>query len=367
MHLGLFCLMAQRERDKPARQIYAEMVEQVKFAEQSGFEIAWLAEHHFSNYCLCPSPITMATYLAGLTERIKLGTAVIVAPLYEPMRMLEDLMVLDNLSDGRLVLGLGSGYQEYEFHKFGADLSKSHAHTLEILDLIELAFTTQPLAYNGTYVRAPEETYFSVRPVQAMPEVYVAGMIGNHEVQSRIARSGYVPFVTTGWSTLEEIGQSKEKAAQGYAAIGVDATEMPFALQQYIYVTDDKKDALDAADHARYVRRVAMAMREQYAEVEGSYLKEHPARGEPPIEVIAQNALIGSPEKIAGQMIDEFQLLRPTHLSCFMSFGGLEQPRILRSMDRFAGEVLPLVEKELGPLDQIGIPVPEQRPLAAAE
>ena len=95
MHFGLFSLMAQRDRGITARQLYQETVEQVKLAEAIGFDIAWFAEHHFSNYCLCPSPITMATCLAPQTTCIRLGTAVIVAPLYHPLRMLEDIGMLD--------------------------------------------------------------------------------------------------------------------------------------------------------------------------------------------------------------------------------------------------------------------------------
>ena len=112
MQLGIFSLMQQRERDKTPRQIYTESVEQVQFAEALGFDVAWFAEHHFSNYCVVPSPVTMCTYMAGKTKRIKIGPAVIVAPLYEPVRLLEDLAVCDQLSDGRLVLGFGSGYPE---------------------------------------------------------------------------------------------------------------------------------------------------------------------------------------------------------------------------------------------------------------
>ena len=79
MHFGLFCLMTQRQRGKPPAEIYRETVEHVQMAEKIGFEIAWFAEHHFSNYCLCPSPLTMTSYMAGRTSTIKLGPAVIVA------------------------------------------------------------------------------------------------------------------------------------------------------------------------------------------------------------------------------------------------------------------------------------------------
>jgi alkanesulfonate monooxygenase SsuD/methylene tetrahydromethanopterin reductase-like flavin-dependent oxidoreductase (luciferase family) len=364
MHFGLFSLMPQREKTKAPRRIYAEMVEQVKLAEEIGFEIAWFAEHHFSNYCVCPSPLSIIHYMAGLTSRIKLAPGVIVAPLYEPMRLLEDISVADNLSDGRLVLGFGSGYQEYEFQKFGVNLGESKAIFHETLDFVERFLAGDPLRYDGKYIKAPE-TYFSVRPLQARPDTYIAGQVYDLELQKHMALRGYVPFVTTGWSTLDEVDASRQKVVEAYDAVGLDTDNVPFAAQMYLHVTDSHEEALDAADHARYVRRIAMSMREQYAELDGSYLKEAPARGEPSLEVIAKNARIGSAEKIAEQLVADIRRLKPTHLNCFMGFGGLSQERILKSMERFGSEVLPMVEKELGDLSKLGTPVPSAPALAA--
>ncbi len=84
-------------------------MEQVRLAEEVGYEIAWFAEHHFSNDGVMPSPLSIIRNMAPQTSRIKLGPAVIVAPLYEPMRLIEDISVADVLCDGRLVLGFGSG------------------------------------------------------------------------------------------------------------------------------------------------------------------------------------------------------------------------------------------------------------------
>ena len=364
MHFGLFSLMPQRDKSKAPRQIYAEMDEQVKLAEEIGFEIAWFAEHHFSNYCVCPSPLGIIHYMAGRTSRIKLAPGVIVAPLYEPMRMLEDLSVADILSDGRLVLGFGSGYQQYEFHKFGVNLDESKAIFNETLEFVEQFLAGDPLSYDGKYLSCPE-TYFSVRPLQDRPDTYIAGLVYDVELQKHMARKGYVPFVTTGWSTLDEIDASRQKVVEAYDAVGLDSENVPFAAQVYIHVTDSHEEAIDAADHARYVRRIAMSMREQYAELDGSYLKEAPARGEPPLEVIAKNARIGSAEKIAEQLVADIRRLKPTHLSCFMAFGGMSQERIMKSMERFGAEVLPMVEKELGDLSVLGTPVPSAPALAA--
>jgi alkanesulfonate monooxygenase SsuD/methylene tetrahydromethanopterin reductase-like flavin-dependent oxidoreductase (luciferase family) len=356
MHFGLFCLNPQRDAAKSPREIYQETTDQVRLAEQMGFDIAWFAEHHFSNYCLCPSPVTMATYMAGLTKRIRLGTAVIVAPLYQPLRMLEDLAVLDQLSDGRAVLGFGSGYQQYEFHKFGVDLKAGRDIFLETLEVAEQFIRTGAVEYAGKHITIPE-THFSVRLHQARPAIYVAGLAGDPETQARSARNGYVPFFTTGWSSLEEIRKTRDKAAAAYVAAGGKA-DAPYAAQRYVFVTDDREEALRAAEGARYIRRIAMSMRNQYARVHGAWLEEIPAPDEPPLETIADRLVVGSPERCAEKLAGEIAELRPTHLSCFMAIPGIDPKRILRSMERFGSEVMPRLAKHFGGLERVGAAEP---------
>lgn len=357
MHFGLFCLMTQRDPSKTPREIYAETAEHVRLAEQLGFETAWFAEHHFSNYCLCPSPMAMTIYMAGRTSRIKLGPAVIVAPLYEPIRLLEDIGMADQLSDGRLVLGFGTGYQAYEFHKFGVDLNDSRDILFETLDFVDAYIAGEPVSFQGKHIALPE-THFSVRTVQERPEIYVAGLAGDAAMQRRSAARGYVPFFTTGWNPIETIQKIRASAQDAYAEGGGERERMPFAIQRYIFVTDDKDEALRAADGARYVRRVAMAMRQGYGELDGAFLKETPAPDEPPLERIVEHTLIGDAETVAERLARDIELLQPTHMSCFMAVPGISQDRILRSIERFGREVLPKLEARFGDLRDVGVPVP---------
>lgn len=342
MQFGLFSLMTQRERGVSAREIYRNMVEHVKLAEQIGFDVAWFAEHHFSNYSLSPSPITMATCLAPQTSKIRLGTAVIVVPLYQPLRMLEDIAMLDVVSDGRAVIGLGSGYQQYEFHKFGADLGTSRDVLLETLDVIEQFLGSDRVDYQGEHIRVPE-TYFSVRPLQRRPEIYIAGLASDPVMQRRIAENGYVPIVTTGWSLLEQIAKTRDAITAANPGAGGVPGRAPFAMQRYVFVTDRRAEALEAAEGARYIRRIAMSMRNRSAKLDGAFLQEQPAPDEPPLEEIAARLLVGDAEEVAEKLAREIGTLQPTHISCFMALPGMPQERVLRSMERFGAEVMPRV------------------------
>jgi alkanesulfonate monooxygenase SsuD/methylene tetrahydromethanopterin reductase-like flavin-dependent oxidoreductase (luciferase family) len=363
MHFGLFNLMTQRDRGQGASEILSNTVEHVKLAEQIGFEIAWFAEHHFSNYCLCPSPLAMCAYLAPQTRRIKLGPAVIVAPLYEPVRMLEDISMIDQMTGGRLVLGFGTGYQEYEFHKFGVDIKQAREIFLETLDFVEAFLAGDPLRFDGQHIKMPE-TYFSVRPVQKRPDIYVAGLGGDPETQGRAVQRGYVPFFTTGWNTLETIAETREKVRQSYVAGGGRPSDAPYAMQRYVFVTDDKDEALKAADGARYIRRVAMSMRNRYGQLDGSFLKEIPAPDEPPLEVVADRLLVGSAETVAEKLVREIETLQPTHISAFMAIPGIDQRRILTSMETFGAKVMPALAKHFGDLGNVGVPAPRAKAAA---
>ena len=353
MHFGLFCLMTQRQKGKRPAEIYRETVEQVRTAEKGGFEIAWFAEHHFSNYCLCPSPMTMTTYMAGQTSTIKLGPAVIVAPLYEPIRLMEDIGVADQLSGGRVVLGFGTGYQEYEFHKFGRDLKQARSALFEVLDFLEACLTQDPVVFRSEHINLPD-TYFSVRMLQARPGIYLAGMPTDVEAQRRAVQRGYTPFFTTGWNATDAVQKIRNDVEQAHAQAGGDATRMPFAIQRYVFVTDSREDALKAADGARYVRRIAMAMRNKYGELEGAFLKETPAVDEPDLDEIAKRLPIGDPDTVAERLARDIEALGPSHISLFMAIPGLSQAQILKSMERFASEVIPRLERRFGDLRAVG-------------
>lgn len=354
MHFGLFNLMTQREKGRSPALIYRETAEHVRMAEAAGMEIAWFAEHHFSNYCLCPSPLTLVNWMAGQTSRIKLGPAVIVAPLYEPIRLMEEIGLADQLSGGRLVLGFGTGYQAYEFHKFGRDLKQARAALFEVLDMAEMYFAHESFAFDGRGVTMPE-TAFSVRPVQRRPAVYLAGMGSDAEAQRRAADRGYVPFFTTGWNPVEAIVKARGGVAATWAGIGADPAAMPFAIQRYVCVTDSRDEALRAAEGARYVRRIAQAMRGGYGVLEGAYLREMPAEDEPSLEAIAARLPVGDPETVAERLARDIEALNPDHISLFMGIPGMEQRQVLRSIDRFGSEVMPLLRRRFGDLAALGV------------
>ena len=356
MHFGQFNLMGYRERGTPIAQVLDQAVEQVKAAEAAGFDIAWFAEHHFSNYCVCPSPLLMVARCAGETSRIRLGTAVVVVPLYQPMRLLAEIGMADSLCHGRLVLGIGSGYQPYEFERLDADLAASKSLTAEFMEMLELAFTQETFDYDGEHLRAPQ-THISSRPANGIPEVWIAG--DSAEVHRIAARRGYVPFFAGRHHGSAYLAQARAKVADTIRAEGRDPNGMPLGIQRFMCVTRNRAETLSYVDNARHQMRLASALRRRQEMMDGGMVVEQPMPDEPSLEEMAENLLVGDIETIAERLIRDIVAARPSHLLFHLQVGGSDFGAAMETIERFATDIRPAVERELGPLDALNNPDPD--------
>ena len=102
-------------------------------AEPLGFDSLWGFEHHFTSYMLSPNPLQILTYFAGRTRRIQLGTMVVVLPWYHPVRVAEQVLLLDHFSHGRTLLGVGRGIGRIEYERLGVDQAESKALSIELI------------------------------------------------------------------------------------------------------------------------------------------------------------------------------------------------------------------------------------------
>ena len=134
-------------------------------ADELGFDYAWVAEHHFSNeYGIMPDVFVYAGYLAALTKRIKIGTAVVTLPLANPLRVAENAAFVDILSGGRFVLGLGSGYRKYEFDGFGVDFERRRDIQEEALPLLMELLHKKRIDHQGKYFHGKVDGAYELFP-----------------------------------------------------------------------------------------------------------------------------------------------------------------------------------------------------------
>ena len=134
--IGLFTGQVPPGSERTFEQEYREMLDLVRLAEALGFDSAWVSEHHGSSDGYMPSLLTMLAAFAAATERIRLGTGVVLAPLHDPLRLAEDASMVDQLSGGRLLLGLGLGWREEEFRTFGVPMEERVIRLIETIDSV---------------------------------------------------------------------------------------------------------------------------------------------------------------------------------------------------------------------------------------
>jgi alkanesulfonate monooxygenase SsuD/methylene tetrahydromethanopterin reductase-like flavin-dependent oxidoreductase (luciferase family) len=347
MHFGQFNLMGYRTPGSTAHELYAGAIEQVKAAEANGFEIAWFAEHHFSNYCVCPSPLLMLARLAGETRRIKLGSAVVVTPLYQPVRLIEEIGMVDALCHGRLVLGVGSGYQPYEFERFGEVLEDAVPKLFEFMEMLELAFSRDTFSYRGKYFQLPE-THIASRPMAGPPSIWVAG--DNLALQQMAARKGWTVMLTPRHASVEQLLAMRNRLAEVYASQGRDPTQVAIAPLRHVCITDKKAEAADFIDNVRHQIRLSQSLRFREELIDGIMLVEKPYRGEPAAEEFAKHVLVGDAHTVAERLTGIVRAARPKHMLLHFQAGASSQQTALRSITAFAERVRPLLERELGAL-----------------
>src|SRR4029434_6607482 len=174
MKFGLFQSVQLPEPEAQV-QYYQEALQQVRWAEQLGFHSVWFTEHHFSRHGIVPASLTVLAYLAGVTTSIRLGTAVAVLPFHNPIQLAEQAATVDLLSNGRLDLGVGRGYQWGEFHKFDVPMEEATRRFEEAMDVLTKAGTaTEPFDHRGEFWSVDGMTLHP-RPVQTPhPPLWVA-------------------------------------------------------------------------------------------------------------------------------------------------------------------------------------------------
>ena len=153
MKVGVLQFFGWRDRSVPLRQIYDMALERIVVMDTTGYDAVWLAEHHFSGFSVCPSVHVMGTMAAARTKRLRIGTAVSLAPFYNPLRLAEEVALLDVLSGGRVNWGAGRGFERSEFEAFGIAGDESASRFHETVDIVLKAWTNEKLSYEGRYYR----------------------------------------------------------------------------------------------------------------------------------------------------------------------------------------------------------------------
>jgi alkanesulfonate monooxygenase SsuD/methylene tetrahydromethanopterin reductase-like flavin-dependent oxidoreductase (luciferase family) len=193
--VGLFGMQTHQELPYTHPQLYKNTLEQVKLAEKVNFDSTWISEHHFLDDGYCPSPAVTAAAMAAVTSRIRIGSAGIILPLHNPLKVAEDAAVVDNISGGRFDLGVVLGYRKEEYDGMGVPMRQRPSRMDEGIEVLEKALTGEKFSYDGMRYKY-ENAKLTPKPVQNPIPLYVGAF--EEPAIRRAGRFGYPLLIGPG-------------------------------------------------------------------------------------------------------------------------------------------------------------------------
>lgn len=311
-----------------------ELVEQAELCEAVGFDGFYFTEHHQQEDGYLPSPVLMAGMIGMRTRRIKVGTCVLLAPLYHPVRLAEDIAVVDQATRGRMVAAVGIAYQPHDFDAFGVPIKQRAGRTEECVEVLRQAWTGQPFSYPSRY-HTIEDVRVTPRPYQAGgPPIWMAGW-----VPAGLERAGRMG---DGWiaDPIQSLPVIKDYATQ-YRAEAKKHGRKPYVVLMRDCVIGDswascvEKSAPTMITHRWYYHYGAY--------VKDDYLKAVKTPDDLSFELAAKDRLIaGSPAQCLEQLLMWKEAIQPDYVMLRMRQpGGPPQAEALADIRLFGEQVIP--------------------------
>jgi alkanesulfonate monooxygenase SsuD/methylene tetrahydromethanopterin reductase-like flavin-dependent oxidoreductase (luciferase family) len=225
---GILQFFSWPERRVALPTVYQRALQRIEIMDRTGYDAVWLTEHHFTDYSVCPSIPVLGTYAAARTKNLRIGTAVCLAAFYHPLRLAEEVALLDILSGGRVNWGAGRGYDLNEFRTFGVPFEESYARFREAVDIVVRAWTSERLTYRGKFFAFDNVEVLPKPLQQPHPPVWTAAASpGSIEWA---ASSGH-SILMDPHATHAELGEKREfyqykLEENGYA---IEGREIPMA------------------------------------------------------------------------------------------------------------------------------------------
>jgi len=306
-------------------QLYRQVMRQCELSEELGYDTFFCAEHHFHEYGVVPDPAVMLSALAQRTRRIRLGTAISILTFHDPRRIAETYAMLDMMSGGRFVFGVGSGYLAHEFQGYDRDPAQKRDRFNENLDLVKRLLAGETLAYQGSFSKS-EKVALNVRPHEGrVPPIYVAVLA--REAAYHVGKQGNriftVPYASC--KDFADIGTMMAEFRKGRAEAGFapDDDDHVFTLHTHVARTDEEARAQCKEAYDLYVDTRLYAKKHLYEDILANGI-----------------CLFGSVDTVVAKM-RRLRAMGVRHVATLQNFGALAPERVERSMTLFAREVMP--------------------------
>jgi alkanesulfonate monooxygenase SsuD/methylene tetrahydromethanopterin reductase-like flavin-dependent oxidoreductase (luciferase family) len=354
MHVGYSLAFQNLENRWSDHEVYERELRLADLAVDLGFESIWAVEHHFTSYLVSPDPVQLLTWLGARHPHIRLGTQVVVLPWHEPVRCAEQIALLDNLSDGRLILGLGRGIARSEYEGFRVDMDSSRERFLEYARLILEGLETGYIEGEGRFVRQPRRE-LRPRPRFSLHGRTYAGAM-SPDAMPIMARLGVGLLVIPQkpWDVVRADFDSY--CAAWRECHGPDAPPPAPLCGGHVFVDPDPRRAEEMAH--RYIGAYYASVIEHYgfgedahAGVKGyefySRVSQHIGRrgAEGAMADYVRLMPWGTPEQVLEKLARLRDLLGMAAMNPWFSYAGMPIEEAERNLRLFAREVLPVLQR----------------------
>lgn len=304
--------------------VYSATVEQAVLADKLGFDHLWFSEHHFLEDGYLPAFQPLAGAIAARTTQIRISNDIALLPLYHPVRLAEELAVLDHISNGRMEFGIGMGYVPKEFEAFGVPLKNRVSMTDEAIEILRLAWKDEPFSFKGKRYELSNINVYP-KPVQPLgPPLWIAAMkepgaLRAARFETNLLPQGRREDVLDPWRN--------ELKAQGK-----DPDDYRVGIIRSVYVTDDKERDWPVI---REAERFRMG-------VYNTFMAETPDEyGWGSGDGIPQNVIIGTPSEVISQLKAFIDAYGITDIATSGLPPGIDPEFMAANLERLAREVIP--------------------------
>ena len=352
MHVGMTTFFQNIGHAMSDAAVYAHEMSMADLAEPLGFDSLWGAEHHFDDYTMCPNVAQFLTYMAGRTRKVKLGSMVMVLPWHDPVRLAEEVSVLDHLSGGRVILGIGRGLGRIEFRGFRLNMGESRTRFAEYAQAILQGLESGHIEYDGEYLKQPR---IAIRPapIRSFADRTYAASVSpaSLEIMSRLG-IGLLIIAQKPWeTTVKELTDYRALFRQ---VNGRDAPKPIIA--SFIAVAETEADAREMFE--KYIRGYAVSAVQHYefhnaglADIPGyeyygklaQNIRKHGLDSF--VNFLAELQVWGTPDQVFNKLAENQRLANSGGLIGAFSYGGMPHDVAKRNMTLFAERVLPRLQR----------------------
>lgn len=355
MRVGIALNMLQKDGRSDA-DVFAEHLALGDLAEPLGFDSLFALEHHFTGYAMSPSPTQLLSYFAGRTKRITLGTAVIVLPWHDPVRVAEEIALLDVLSGGRCVFGFGRGAASVEYAGMRVPMDEARARFVETAKIVVLALTSESFEWKGEFFTIPR-TAIRPRPISHPERRFYASSVSpeSAEIMAKLG-FGVLVVMQNEWpKAAEDIQRYRDIASSvGHAprppiiltniSVAESRSEAEDRAKTYL---SRKWDSIDAHYHFSDGHLASVKGYEFYGGMAKTYskMKDEGFRKKA-TDFYVKIQIVGTPDECIQQVAELQRLTGVDHLATEFGYGGMPHEQAELNMRLFAERVMPVLQRD---------------------